>query len=76
MSESFAKGYLEALLAGVEGVTQTLPEITEVGERVAGRLVAGGRLILASVRPDFVSEGMVRSGGLMLVEEWTPTTSL
>ena len=76
MRESFARGYLEALLAGLEGVTQRLPAIAEAGERVAGCLVAGGRLFLASVRPDFVSEGMVRSGGLMLVEEWTPTTNL
>lgn len=75
VNESFSKAYLEALMAGVEGLTQRLPEIAEAGERVAGRLVAGGRLFLASVRPDFASEGMVRSGGLMLVEEWTPTTS-
>ena len=68
--------YLAALLAGVEGLRPRLPVISEVAEQVAGRLVADGRLLLASVRPDFTSEGFVRSGGLMLAEEWTPETAL
>ena len=68
--------YLSALLAGIEGLRPRLPVISEVADKVAGRLAADGRLLLASVRPDFTSEGFIRSGGLMLAEEWTPETVL
>ena len=68
--------YLAALLAGIEGLRPRLPAISEVADQVAGCLVADGRLLLASVRPDFTSEGFIRSGGLMLAEEWTPETVL
>ena len=68
--------YLAVLLAGIEGLRPRLPVISEVADQVAGRLVADGRLLLASVRPDFTSEGFIRSGGLMLAEEWTPETAL
>ena len=76
MSETFSKVYLQALVAGFGSLTQALPAIINVADRVAGRLAAGGRLLLASVRPDFASEGYIRGGGLMLIEEWTPATSL
>ena len=66
--------YLAVLLAGVEGLRPRLPVISEAADQVAGHLAAGGRLLLASVRPDFTSEGFVRSGGLMLAEEWRPHT--
>ena len=68
--------YLAVLLADIEGLRPRLPAISEVADQVAGRLVADGRLLLASVRPDFTSEGFIRSGGLMLAEEWTPETVL
>ena len=68
--------YLAVLLASVEGLRPRLPVISEAADRVAGRLAAGGRLLLASARPDFTSEGFVRSGGLMLAEEWRPQTRL
>ena len=68
--------YLAALLAGVEGLRPRLPAISEAADQVAGRLAADGRLLLASMRPDFTSEGFVRSGGLMLAEEWRPQTRL
>ena len=68
--------YFAALLAGIEGLRPRLPAISEVADQVAGRLAADGRLLLASVRPDFTSEGFVRSGGLMLAEEWRPQTRL
>ena len=51
-------------------------EISEAADQVAGRLVGDGRLLLASARPDFTSEGFIRSGGLMLAEEWKPETRL
>ncbi len=69
-------GYLEALLAGVDGLGERLPAVSDAAGRIAARLEAGGRLFLASVRPDFTSEGYTRSGGLMLAEEWTPETVL
>ena len=69
-------GYLEALLAGVGGLGERLPAVSDAAGRVAARLEAGGRLFLASVRPDFTSEGRTRSGGLMLAEEWTAETAL
>ena len=69
-------GYLEALLAGIEGLRERLPAVSDAAGRVAARLEAGGRLFLASVRPDFASEGYTRSGGLMLALEWTPETAL
>ena len=68
--------YLAVLLAGVEGLRPRLPVISEAADQVAGHLAAGGRLLLASARPDFTSEGFVRSGGLMLAEEWRPQTRL
>ncbi len=74
--ESFGRRYLDALIAVVEGTRERLPEITEAGEAVAERLVAGGDLFIASVRPDFVSEGIVRSGGLMMLRAYGPDTTL
>jgi hypothetical protein len=68
--------YLAALLAGVEGLRPRLSVISEVADKVAGRLAADGRLLMASARPDFTSEGFIRSGGLMLAEEWAPETVL
>ena len=68
--------YLAVLLAGVEYLRPRLPVISEAADQVAGHLAAGGRLLLASARPDFTSEGFVRSGGLMLAEEWRPHTRL
>ena len=69
-------GYLETLLAGAEGLRERLPAVSDSAGRVAARLAAGGRLSLASVRPDFASEGFIRSGGLMLAEEWSPGAAL
>jgi hypothetical protein len=43
--------------------------MAQVAEKVAEQLLDGGRLFIASARPDFASEGFVRSGGLMLLEE-------
>lgn len=74
--EPFSRRYLDALIAGIEGAQERLPEITGAGEAVAERLVAGGDLFIASVRPDFVSEGIVRSGGLMMLRAYGPDTAL
>ena len=74
--EPYSRCYFEALLAGREGLEKELPAISRAGEEVADRLVAGGELFIASVRPDFVSEGVVRSGGLMLLRQYTCATDL
>ena len=72
----FSQRYFDALIAGTASVQEVLPEITRAGEAVAERLVAGGELFIVSVRPDFVSEGFVRAGGLMLLKEHTPNVQL
>ena len=68
--EKFSERFFAALLAGVEETRSQLPQMTRAGEALAEGLLAGGKLFIASVRPDFVSEGFVRSGGLMLLEEY------
>jgi hypothetical protein len=74
--DPFVRGYLDALLAGVGRARLALPAISEAAETVAERLLAGGDLRIAGVRPDFVSEGYVRSGGLMLLREYRPEAGL
>ncbi len=72
----FNENYLDALLAGMDGTRKELPKIAQASEAVAERLVAGGELFIASVRPDFVSEGIVRAGGLMLLKAYTAAVAL
>jgi hypothetical protein len=76
LDEPFGRRYLDALVAGIEGVRGDLPKIAEAGEAVAERLIAGGDLFIASVRPDFVSEGIVRSGGLMMLRAYGSEAAL
>ena len=68
----FSASFFTALLAGMEETRGALSSIAGISEKVADLLLAGGRLFIASSRPDFVSEGFVRSGGLMLLEECGP----
>ena len=68
----FSARFFTALLAGVEKTRRVMPQLARIGEEVAMLLLGGGRLFIASTRPDFVSEGFVRSGGLMLLEECGP----
>lgn len=58
------------MIDGAESVRALLPDITDAAESVSSRLVDGGDLYIASVRPDFVSEGYVRSGGMMMLREY------
>ena len=69
---SFSKCYLEALMVGVEEARKDISQIVGAAEAVVPRLVAGGDLYIASVRPDFVSEGYTRSGGLMMLKPYDP----
>jgi uncharacterized phosphosugar-binding protein len=69
---SFYQNYIDALLTGTAEVRNGLSVISQAGEMAAQRLAAGGQLFIAGVRPDFVSEGMVRAGGLMLLKEYRP----
>ena len=50
--------------------------MSQAADKVAERLLAGGNLYIACARPDFVSEGFVRSGGLMLLKEYSPSVKL
>lgn len=72
----FAASYYDALLAGTKSAQKELPTMAKAGEIVAQRVIAGGDLYIASVRFDFVSEGMGRSGGLMLLREYSPNVEL
>lgn len=65
----FGCTYFDALLAGMQRAQENLSELAGAAETVARLLVEGGDLYIASVRPDFVSEGMTRSGGFMLLKE-------
>ena len=75
-SQAFSANYFTTIVHNLEHVREILPQIAQASKIVATRLVNGGRLFAASVRPDFTSEAYVRSGGLMLLEEYTPTTQL
>lgn len=65
---SFGKAYLETLMAGIETAGKATGQIVQAAESVASRLIENGDLYIASVRPDFVSEGYIRSGGLMMLK--------
>ena len=73
---AFADSYLGALLEGTQRARLDLPAMTRAGDEVSRRLVAGGNFYLASVRPDFVSEGTGRAGGLAMAKAYRPTTEL
>lgn len=66
----FTQPYFETLVAGVEGIRGDMPKIVAMAEIVASRLIEGGESYIASVRPDFTSEGFIRSGGLMMLKEY------
>ena len=68
----FNQHFLAALMSGIQESRHYLTKMARAGEIVAERLLAGGRLFIASARPDFTSEGFVRASGLMLLEEWGP----
>ncbi|MDA0745211.1 MAG: hypothetical protein O2954_01755 [bacterium] len=74
MSEpfNFITSYFNALCKGTEQARAFLPQITQTADTVAKCLLEGGELYIAAVRPDFPSEGYVRSGGLMLLKELKP----
>jgi len=74
--DSFSKSYFEILMAGIEGIRDKMQLLVETAEAVAPKLVAGGDLYIASVRPDFTSEGYVRSGGLMMLKEYDADQNL
>ena len=53
-----------------------LPSMTGPAETVAKLLVEGGDFYIASVRPDFMSEGTTRSGGFMFLKNYEPAIKL
>ena len=62
-------GAVSAGLRDLAGDSMML-SVTTTADRVAQQVLAGGRLYAAGA-VDFVSEAVVRGGGLMLVEPWT-----
>ncbi len=72
----FSQIFYETLRSGTEEAQLQIPAMTRAGEAVAKRLLAGGELLLASVRPDFADEGVVRAGGLMLAKKYAPSSKL
>jgi hypothetical protein len=70
----FCESYLQTMIDGAESVRLLLPEISQAAESAASRLIGGGDLYIASSRPDFMSEGYVRSGGMMMMQECTSST--
>jgi uncharacterized phosphosugar-binding protein len=74
--DSFSQTYFETVMAGAEGVRNAMPRLIEAAETIASKLVAGGDLYIASVRPDFTSEGYIRSGGLMMLKEYKANQDL
>jgi len=71
--------YLDGLLAAIGQAADAIPAMVEAADKSAERLVAGGDLYAASVRPDFVSEAFIRSGGMMMLrassDEQKPSAS-
>ncbi len=45
--------------------TEQLARLNEAGERLAGRVSAGGRLLIHDVRGEYTAEALGRAGGLM-----------
>lgn len=70
VARSFCFEYFKTVMAGVDSVKDMLPKVISASEAVVSRLVSGGNLYIASVRPDFASEGYIRSGGLMMLKEY------
>ena len=66
----FPEIYLKALLDSVRSADALLPNLTRASEAAAARLSAGGEIYISSDRPDFVSEGYVRSGGMMMLHRF------
>ena len=69
-ASSFSEAYFDALLLGTQRAQTMLPDMTNSAEVVARLLVDGGDFYIASVRPDFMSEGTSRSGGFMFLQEY------
>ncbi len=72
----FAASYFDAWSTGCRDARKDLSTVIRSAEEAANRVKAGGDLFIASVRPDFVSEGMGRSGGLMLLRQYNSDAKL
>jgi hypothetical protein len=68
----FCQTYSQALIDATRATRSLLPTIVLTAEHAASRLLNGGNLYIASARPDFGSEGYIRSGGLMMLQEYDP----
>ena len=75
-TDFFSRIYFDTLLCGVAAVESHLTAMSEVANDIADQLVADGYLYIAAARPDFVSEGIYRAGGLMMLKPFTPAVKL
>jgi hypothetical protein len=66
----FARFFLDTQIAAVAGLRRQIDALVTAAEAVALKLIDGGEIYIASVRPDFTSEGFIRSGGLMMLKEY------
>ena len=76
LADPFVRSFLTALVEGARGTQRDLPKIIRASESCAQRLVQGGDLFIASVREDFIAEGIVRSGGMMMIKPYRDATKL
>lgn len=60
------------MIDGTRAAQPLLADIAQAAEQAASRLLNDGNIYIASSRPDFVSEGFIRSGGLMMLREYDP----
>lgn len=65
-----AASYLQQADACLAAVRTDMPRLIDFGRRIAERLLAGGDLVLAPVRPYVATEFAGRAGGLMRIATW------
>lgn len=67
--------YRDALIAQLDNLDKSLPEITRSADIAADRLVAGGNLYVGGDN-GFVSESFIRSGGMMMAQVCKDTSPI
>jgi hypothetical protein len=60
-----ATEYLDVISQRIGGIRREVPKLTEMGEQMAGHLLAGGNIFVPAVSPYWASEFTGRAGGLM-----------
>lgn len=71
-----ANAYIPRLIQRVEQWKTQLPAMAKSADRAAKGVIAGGHLYLGPPHNSFTWEALGRSGGLMLIKLYRPTTKL